>query len=269
MYRQRFGLTGHPFPKSAQGKSFFTDFDGYRKLQRGFEILCEEPGLGLLTAEPGVGKTAALRNLLEDLPRPQYKVLYLCDTAIGPLDLYRCLAWELGLKPAHRRAALWRDLKARLLQIVDERNEKPIVILDEAQHLSDVFLADFSGFLNFAFDSRDLFTIWLVGLPQLRARLKLQVHAPIQTRLQASVHLEPHASREVFQAFLQHGLASAGAKGTLIADSAREILLRSTRGNPRMAARLVRRALRLAHEREQSFIDDAVLEATIAEISEP
>lgn len=269
MYRQRFGLTAHPFPKSAQGKSFFTEFDGYKKLQRGFELLCEEPGLGLLTAEPGVGKTAALRNLLDDLPRPQYKVLYLCDTAIGPLDLYRSLAWELGLKPAHRRAVLWRELKARLLQLVDERNEKPIVVLDEAQHLSDVFLGDFSGFLNFAFDSRDLFTIWLVGLPQLRARLKLQVHAPIQTRLQASVHLEPFASREVFYAFLQHGLLAAGAKGNLLADSTRDLLFRVSRGNPRLTARLVRRALRLAHEREQSFVDDAVLEATVAEVATP
>ena len=268
MYRQRFGLTAHPFPKSANGKNFFTEFEGYKKLQRGFELLCEEPGLGVLTAEPGVGKTAALRNLIHDLPRPQYKVLYLCDTAIGPLDLYRSLAWELGLKPAHRRAALWRDLKGRLLQMVDERNEKPLIVLDEAQHLSDTFLCDFSGFLNFAFDSRDLFTIWLVGLPQLRARLKLQVHAPIQTRLQTSVHLEAFATREVFQAFIQHGLAAAGARGSILADSAREILFRTSRGNPRLAAKLLRRALRLAHEREQSFVDDTIIESTIAEVSE-
>ncbi len=269
MYRQRFGLTAHPFPKNAHGKSFFTEFDGYKKLQRGFELLREEPGLGVVTAEPGVGKTAALRNLTQELPRPQYKVLYLCDTAIGPLDLYRSLAWELGLKPAHRRATLWRDLKTRLLQLVDERNEKPVVILDEAQHLSDVFLADFSGFLNFAFDSRDLFTIWLVGLPHFRTRLKLQVHAPIQTRIQTNVHLEAFGTREIFQAFIQHGLAAAGAKGSLLADSARELLFRTTRGNPRMAAKLLRRALRLAHEREQSFVDDAILEATIAEVVEP
>jgi MSHA biogenesis protein MshM len=268
MYRQRFGLTAHPFPKSAQGKSFFSEFEGYRKLERGFELLLEEPGLGLLTAEPGVGKTAAMRNLTQALPRPQYKLLYLCATAIGPLDLYRSLAWELGLKPAHRRAALWRELKARLLQLVDERNEKPIVVIDEAQHLSENFLADFSGFLNFAFDSRDLFTIWLVGLPQLRSRLKLQVHAPIQSRIAVHVHVEAFSSRELFGAFVLHGLAAAGAKGTLLADSAREILYRASRGNPRLAAKILRRAFRLAHEREQSFLDDAVIESAVAEVSE-
>lgn len=268
MYRQRFGLTGHPFPKNTSQKTLFTEHEGYKKLERGFQMLCEEPGLGLLTAEPGVGKTAAIRNLTQALPRPQYRVVYLCDTAIGPLDLYRTLALELGLKPAHRRAVLWRELKGRLEHMVDERAERPLLILDEAQHLSDAFFADFSGFLNFAFDSRDLFTTWLVGLPQLRARLKLQVHAPLQTRILVSVHLEAFSSRETFGAFIAHGLSAVGAKGSILADSARELLFRASRGLPRQASKIVRRALRIAHEREQSFVDDQVMEAAVAEVAE-
>lgn len=268
MYRQRFGLTAHPFSKAAFDKTFFTEYDGYRRLARAFQMLCEEPGLGLLTAEPGAGKTAAIRNLALSLPKPQYRLVYLCDTTIGPLDLYRMLAVELGLKPAHRRATLWRELKGRIEQLVDERNERPVLILDEAQHLTDAFLRDLSGFLNFAFDSRDLFTTWLVGLPPLRARLKLQVHAPIESRIVARVHLEAFSDREVFAAFIAHGLASVGAKGSLLADSARELLFRASRGLPRQAAKMLRRALRIAHERSQPFLDDAVLEAAIAEVVE-
>lgn len=268
MYRQRFGFTSHPFSKNAQGKTLFTDHEGYKKLERGFQLLCEEPGLGLLTAEPGVGKTAMIRNLALALPRPQHLVIYICDTAIGPLDLYRAIAWELGLKPAHRRAALWRDLKARLIQMVDERNEHPVVILDEAQHLADHFLSDFSGFLNFAFDSRDLFTTWFVGLPRLRARLKLQVHAALQTRISVNVHLEAFSSREAFQAFVSHGLQAVGAKGNVLADSARELCFRASRGLPRQASKILRRAFRIAHERAQAFVDDAVMEAAIGEVAE-
>lgn len=265
MYRQRFGLTQPPFPKNAREKTFFSDFEGYRRLERNFAMLSEEPGLGLLTAEPGVGKTAAIRNLALGLPRPQYRVLYLCDTAIGPLDLYRTLALELGLRPAYRRAALWRDLKHTLTHMVDERNEHPVLVLDEAQHLSDRFLSDFSGFLNFAFDSRDLFTTWLVGLPQLRARLRLQHHSSLRTRIVASVHLEPFGSRDLFGAFLDHGLEAVGTQGSILADSARDLLFRASGGHPREASKLVRKALRLADERAQTFIDDAVVESVIAE----
>jgi len=265
MYRQRFGLSGHPFPKNAQGKTFFTEFDGYKKLARAFQLLVDEPGVGLLTAEPGAGKTAAIRNLCHSLPQPQYRVIYLCDTAISQSDLYRSLAVELGLRPAHRRATLWRDLKTRILQLVDDKNEHPVVIIDEAQNLSDAFFGDFAAFLNFAFDSRDLFTTWLVGQPKLRARLSLQHYAALQTRLAAKVQIEAFTKRDPFLAFFTHGLAAVGAKGTIIADSARDLLFRASRGLPREVGKMVRRALRLAHEKAQSFVDDPVMEAAIAE----
>jgi len=174
MYRQRFGLTGHPLPKDAHGKTFFDKGPGYKKLDRAFRQLVEDPGLGVLTADAGVGKTAAIRNLCAQLPRPDYLVLYLCDTAVAPLDLYRTLATEIGVRPSHRRAQLCTDIKKALVHLVDERGTSPLIILDEAQHLSDPFLIDLSGFLNFAFDSRDLLTLWLVGLPPLARLLRME-----------------------------------------------------------------------------------------------
>jgi len=265
LYSQRFDLTGVPFPKDARDKAFFDDTEGFRRLARSFAMLTEEPGLAVLTAEPGVGKTAAIRQLASRLPRPQYRIIYLCDTAIGPVDVYRALALELGLTPAFRRAQLWRDIKESLLHLVDERAEQPILIIDEAHHLSDRFLADLSGFLNFAFDSRDLFTTWLVGLPPLRARLRLQKHAPLRTRLVTAIHFEALVSREAFGAFLDHGFQAVGAKAAPVTDSARELLFRASGGLPREVGKIVRKALRVADERELNFLDDAIVEAVIGE----
>ncbi len=82
MYRKRFGLTGHPMPKNAQGKTFFHKTPNYDRLHRAFGRLVDDPGLGMLTGDPGVGKTAAIRNLCAALPKPDHLVLYLCDTAV-------------------------------------------------------------------------------------------------------------------------------------------------------------------------------------------
>jgi MSHA biogenesis protein MshM len=262
MYRQRFGLSSHPLPKDAQGKTFFDKTPGYKKLERAFGQLVEDPGLGVLTADAGVGKTAAIRNLCANLPRPDHFVLYLCDTAVAPLDLYRTLASELGVRASHRRAQLWTDLKKALVHMVDERGTSPLIIVDEAQHLSDRFLVDLSGFLNFAFDSRDLLTLWLVGLPPLARHLRMQQHAPLAMRVVWQVHLEP-LDRPLFTAMIEHGLKAAGATESLLADPARELLFRASRGVPRVASNLLRRALREAHERNQSFVDEQVMEAAI------
>lgn len=260
MYRKRFGLTGHPLPKNAQGKTFCELGPGFPRLVRAFQRLVDDPGLGVLTGEAGVGKTAALRHLCSRLPRPDYRVMYLCDTAVSPLDLYRTLALELGIRPSHRRAQLWTDLKKALVHLRDEQHTAPVLVLDEAQHLSDRFLIDLSGFLNVAFDTRDVLTLWLVGLPPLRRHLEMQQHAPLAMRVAARVHLEPFSDRDSFAAFLTQSLAAVGASEKILADPALELLHRASRGLPRVASQILRAALTLAHERDQSFVDEHLLE---------
>lgn len=269
MYRKRFGLTGHPMPKDAQGKTFIEAGDGYARLGRAFRRLADEPGLGLLTGEAGLGKTAAMRNLCAQLPKPDYLVIYHCDTAVAPLDLYRSLATELGVRPSHRRAQLWADIKKALVHMVDERNTAPVVIIDEAQHLTDRFLIDLSGFLNFAFDSRDILTMWLVGLPQLRRHLQMQQHAPLAMRIAARVHLEPWGERETFAALIHQSIEAVGGKKKILSDPAMEMLFRSSRGLLRVAAQLLREALRVAHERDQDFVDEHVMEEAVDNVLAP
>jgi len=239
MYRKRFGLNHHPLPKDAQGKTFCELGPGHARLRRAFARLIDEPGLGLLTGEAGVGKTAAIRNLTAELPRPDYRIIYLCDTAVSPLDLYRTLAIELGIRPSHRRAQLWTDIKKALIHMRDETHTSPVVIIDEAQHLSDRFLIDLSGFLNVDFDSRDVLTMWLVGMPALRRHLAMQQHAALAMRVAAGVHLEPLGDRDTFGALIAEGLRKAGATEKILGDPAIELLLRTSRGLPRVASGLL------------------------------
>jgi type II secretory pathway predicted ATPase ExeA len=269
MYRKRFGLTGHPMPKDAQGKTFFDKSPTYDKLKRSFQRTLDEPGLALLTGEPGVGKTAAIRNLCLQLPKPDYLVLYLSDTAVSPLDLYRTLAIELGVRPSHRRAQLWADIKKALVHLVDERHTAPVVIVDEAQHLGDRFLVDLSGFLNFAFDSRDLLTLWLVGHPALRKTLASQEHAALATRIATQIHFEPVADKDAFADAILGSLAAVGASQKILAEPALDLLFRQSRGFLRVAARLLRTALRIAHERDQSFVDESVMALAVEELLMP
>lgn len=262
MYRQRFGLSGHPFPQDACGRTFSPPPD-FERLVRRFQMLAREPGLGVLTGDAGLGKTTTMRHLCAQLPKPDYHVLYLCDTQTSPLDFYRQLAQDLGLTPSHRRAQLWHDIKRAVVDLVDEQNTRPVVVVDEAQHLSDRFLADLSGFLNFAFDSRNLMVFWLVGQPALRARLKMKQHAALASRVAVRVHLEPLADRQAFLGFLEAGLKAAGAKSSFVSEPAAELLFRASGGQPRLLARLLQEALRLADERDKSFVDDTLVEAVL------
>jgi type II secretory pathway predicted ATPase ExeA len=265
-YRTRFGLTHHPLPRDAAGASYFPRTPGFAQLESQFHDLLEEPGLGLLTADAGVGKTAALRNICSQLPSPDYLVIYLCDTAGSPCDFYRCLALELGLQVSQRKSQLWTDIKSALANLLDEQHTTPVIVVDEAQHLSDRFLADLAGFLNFAFDRRSLAAVWLVGLSSFARRLRMQLHAPLYTRVAAHVQLLP-LERDDFKALVEHGVRSAGSKDKLLTDPALELLFRTSRGIPRIASRVLRASLKKAHAKNQNIIDDHLLRAAVEELA--
>jgi len=99
MYRQHFGIKAAPLDK---GQSELWDDGALARLNERFQWLLQSPGLGLLTGEPGVGKTAALRHLTDGLNPHRYQTIYLAETDFGRTDLYRSLAMELGLEPAYR-----------------------------------------------------------------------------------------------------------------------------------------------------------------------
>jgi len=168
MYLQHFGLKHEPLGKQMPE---LWDDGALETLQTRFQWLLESPGVGLLTGEAGVGKTAVLRQLAQSLNPHRYQAIYLAETDFGRLDLYRALALALGVDPAYRRAQLWRDIKARIQELADGRQTLPLWIIDEAQNLPPEFFRDFPAFLNFAFDSRDLMTVWLVGHPALARTL--------------------------------------------------------------------------------------------------
>ncbi len=263
--KSRFSLTHYPLPKNAQGKTFFDKGASYTRLRRAVRQTVEDRTVGVLWGDPGVGKTSAIRNLIAELPKPDYQVLYLCNTSGSPLDLYRTIAGEVGVRPSHRRGQLWTDIKQAMMHMADERGVAPVVVLDEAQHLSDAFLTDLASFLNFTFDSRDLMTLWLVGLPPLVKRLHEQQHDALATRIAVELRFEA-LDRASFGAAIEHAFKCAGATQSVLSDPAVELLFRSSRGIMRIASKLLRAAMRLAHDKNQAFLDEHTLEAALAEL---
>lgn len=263
MYRQHFGLSHSVLGKDS---SELWDDGAHTQLRERFAWLLQSPGLGLLTGEPGVGKTSVLRTLTQALNPHRYQVIYLSDTDFGRLDLYRSLALALGITPPYRRAQLWRDLKARIVDLHDTQQILPLWIIDEAHNLPPEFFRDLPAFLNFAFDSRDLLTLWLIGHQSLAHLLNRVPYAALAQRVQVRVQLKPVLERERFTAFVQHALKTAGVTHTLLADSGLELLRQVAQGSPRQTGRILRTALQLAASQKLNHLPDELLQRAIEEL---
>jgi len=172
----------------------------------------------------------------------------------------------LGVEPGYRRAQVWRDLKERILERGDGRQVLPVWIIDEAQNLPPEFFRDLPAFLNFAFDARDMMTIWLVGHPVLTQTLERAPYAALHSRIQVRIQLRPILERERFASLIQHAMKSAGCSHTLITDSGLEILRQASKGLPRQAGRILNNALRLAVPKGLNHLPDDLIQLAIAEM---
>jgi len=263
MYLQHFGLTHAPLGKATVE---LWDDGALAPLKERFQWLLETPGVGLLTGESGVGKTAAMRQLAQTLNPHRYRVLYQAETDFGRTDLYRSLAWSLGLEPAYCRAPLWRELKARLLELAHSQQVLPVWILDEAHHLPAEFFRDLPAFLNFAFDTQDLMTVWLIGHPPLAQTLARAPYSALAGRVAARVQLKPILERERFAQLIQQALKTAGCPHTLLADSGLELLRQASQGLPRQAGRILRTTMQMAVPKGLNHLPDDLLQQAIEEL---
>jgi len=263
MVLQHFGLAHYPLGKA---HAELWDDGPLARLKERFQWLLESPGVGVLSGEPGVGKTTALRTLTANLNPHRYQIVYLAETDFGRLDLYRSLALALGLEPAFRRAALWREIKARILDLADGKGVALLWIIDEAHNLPVEFFRDLPAFLNFAFDSRDLMTLWLLGHPRLAYTLERAPYAALASRIQVRLTLKPVAERERFKHLIEHALRQAGAQHTLVSDSGLELLRHASQGVPRQAGNILKTSMQLAMNNGLNHLPDELIQQAIEEL---
>ena len=260
MIQQHFGLKYIPMAKN---NSSIWVGDELCKLQKYFTQLLHAPGIGVLTGEPGVGKTAALRSCTQILNPHQYQVFYLSETQFTSFDIYRQIAVHLGLVPACRFAMLWRDIKMQIRERVEHKRVLPIFIIDEAQNLPMDFFRGFPSFMNFDFDSRDMMTVWFVGHPVLNTIIDRAAYNALASRIQIRYSLSPIFERENFGAFIHKTFIDAGCNAQLLSDSGIELLRIASEGKPRNVHRILAAGLQLAMQKNLSHLPDDIIQEVI------
>ena len=90
MFKAYYGLSTDPFPKDVDIKNYFPSKDFQEALNR-LEFLKETNGFGLITGQPGVGKSFLLRYFVNSLNSNLYKCVYIPISTLTVMDFYRAI----------------------------------------------------------------------------------------------------------------------------------------------------------------------------------
>jgi len=138
MYLKHFALPFYPFGNDIPPDEMYAS-GGRVELATRLRHLLEMSGIGLISGDCGSGKSSACRVWAAGLHTGLYKVFYVPLSTGNPMDLYKSIAWEMGLPIERNRAALYRQIKNEVTRLGTEARTRPVLILDEAQGLrSDV-----------------------------------------------------------------------------------------------------------------------------------
>ena len=265
MYRKHFGLTRHPFSKEIEPDDLFVSAAS-RELDVRLGHWLEMRGVGLVTGESGSGKTTACRKAVSALHTGLYRVVYVSLSTGNVMDLYKTIAWEMGLPTERSRAALYRQVRLEVTRLSTEVRARPVLIVDEAHNLRSDVLEDLRLLTNYQMDAENRLALLLVGQPELRRRLGMSVYESLSQRIVVRAHLAGLA-RDELGPYLEHLIRKAGTELPLFEPSAQEALFQATQGLPRKVNLLAHHALMAAALARAKLVTAEHVQAALAEVS--
>jgi len=211
VYLQYYGLSEPPFDITPNPRFLFYSPKHREAFNHLLYGIRERKGFVQLTGEVGAGKTTLCRAMLEQL-NGSFATALILNPVMSAQELMKAIAIEFGLPVTGLdRLETLAVINQFLLQQV-ERGQDTVLIIDEAQDLTDDLLEQVRLLSNLETDDRKLLQIVLMGQPELRDRLNNPRLRQLRQRITVRYHLQPLSRFEVTQ-YIQHRLEVSGAKG--------------------------------------------------------
>lgn len=258
---RHFGLRENPFGVTPDPRFLFmthTHREALASLVNGIECGF---GFQVLVAQPGMGKTTLLFDLLERFNTS--RTAFLFQQQDDPRDFLQSLLLELKSESAETsKAKLYGQLND-LLSEVAQTHERVIVVVDEAQNLEDSLLETLRQLSNFETSRAKLLHIVLAGQPQLAKTLARPEQQQLRQRVSSIARLSPLGLDET-RTYLSHRLNIAGYRGPgIFTTTAVQSVWSNAHGIPRNMNTLCFNAMLLAYAQSARRVDEhAVMEAT-------
>ena len=266
MLLQYFGFQEEPFGATPDPRCLYpshTHREALASLEYGFH---SNRGFTAMIAPPGMGKTTLLYRFLESIRDSARSVfIFDIDVQCGPREFVGYILRDIGITPGKSSAEMHAQLSDAL--ITETRaGRKFVVVIDEAQNLSDLVLERVRLLSNFETSRGKLMQIVLSGQPQLSDKLMQPSLLQLRQRISTICRIDPLSAEETV-AYIGYRLKQAGYDGEpLFANDALKLITEASQGTPRTINNLCFNALSLCRALNRKQIDGTMVSEVIADL---
>ena len=228
-----------------------------------FSIKEANEAFAVIIGAAGLGKTLALRIIIDSLEPDKYKVVIITNPGISFVQLLKEIIGQITGKSCeeNRKVALLAIFHRFLFTTMDQ-GQKIIIFIDEANALSPANLENLRLLTNMQDDQRNLFTLVLAGQIELAQRLEHPKRANLFQRIGTYGRIDNLPSEEAVKAYIETRLKLAGAKIKIFSDDCIPIIWEyAEQGVPRLINKICKLCLKAGETNNFNYItDDIVLQ---------
>ena len=266
MLLQYFGFQEDPFGATPDPRYLYlskTHREAMASLKFGF---FSNRGFTAMIAPPGMGKTTLLFRFLEDIRKSARTVfLFDIDSECEPREFVGYILRDLGITPGKGSAEMHEQLSCALAKET-RAGRKFVVVIDEAQNLSDAVLERVRLLSNFETSQGKLMQIVLSGQPQLAEKLMQPSLVQLRQRVSTICRIDPLSSEETV-AYIEYWLKQAGYVGEpLFTKDALKLITEAGHGTPRTINNLCFNALSLCRAMKSKQVNGSMVAEVVADL---
>lgn len=266
MLSQYFGFKEEPFGFSPDPRCLYlsrTHHEAIEALEDGFK---SNRGFTAMIAPPGMGKTTLLFRFLEDVRESACAVfLFDLDATCEPREFVAYVLRDLGIVPAQGSAEMHQQLSEAVIK-ENMAGRKFVIVIDEAQNLSEAVLERVRLLTNFENSRGKLIQVVLSGQPQLSDKLLRSSLIQLRQRISTVCHIEPLAPHEI-AGYIDYRVKMSGYLGRpLFSEDAIKLIAEASQGTPRTINNLCYNALALCAKMMSRQVDAAIVAKVVASL---
>ncbi len=264
MYLSHYNFCEKPFQIAADPKFFWLGekhTEALATLQYGLQ---ENKGILLITGDVGTGKTAVINTFLKKIDDNVIAVK-IPDPGLDPIDLYNILSNEFKI---NRKFSSKGDFLAHLnpyLHKTYRQNKTILLIVDEAQNISNELLEEIRLLSNIELADTKLINIFIVGQNELDPIIDENRNRAFKQRIGIRYHLDPLNDSETHE-YINHRLKVAGSDKEIFSSKAINDIHFFSAGFPRLINAICDLALLTGYSEGKSQIDDKIVKECAQEL---